>query len=345
MENTDILLSIVIPTYNMEDYLCRCIESLIVNDKDILQKIEVLVVIDGATDHSSEIAHCYQDKYPSIVKVIDKENGNYGSCVNRGLQEAKGKYIKIVDADDWVETDEFSKLVGKLSSLDVDLVITDFHRMNHNGNIIYTSNYSPTKSGIIDAKELVCQPCMQMHALTYRTQMLREHHYVQTTGISYTDTEWAVIPMLYVRQFAYLPCKVYCYQVGRGGQTMDSSVIIKRCSNFVKTFTKIIEWLKNENIGNIENTYSYKKLHESVVFFYYTILLESCMKQCDELRQFDLWLKSEFLTLYEHLDCAIDNQFSKFQYVRYWRNNDYIIRKKPMYYVIKGKLLRRLNLN
>lgn len=335
------IITIVVPTYNMEDYLCRCIESLIVNDTDILQKIEVLVVIDGATDHSSEIAHCYQDKYPSIVKVIDKENGNYGSCVNRGLQEAKGKYIKIVDADDWVETDEFSKLVGKLSSIDVDLVITDFRRVDQNGNVLYTSNYSPTKSGIIDAKDLASQPCMQMHALTYRTQLLREHHYVQTTGISYTDTEWAVIPMLYVRQFAYLPYQVYSYLVGRDGQTMDNSVIVKRCSHFVKTFTKIIEWLKNENIGNIENTYSYKKLHESVVFLYYTILLESCLKHCDDLKQFDLWLKDEFPILYNHLNRTTDNNSSKFQYVRYWRDNDYTIRKKPVYYVIRGKLLRR----
>ena len=83
------ILTIVIPTYNMQDYLRRCLESLIVPEKQMKQ-LEVLVINDGSKDNSSAIAHEYQDKYHDTFRVIDKGNGNYGSCVNRGLQEAKG---------------------------------------------------------------------------------------------------------------------------------------------------------------------------------------------------------------------------------------------------------------
>ena len=79
----------------MEKYLDKCLTSLIFDDKGLMAQLEVLVVIDGAKDRSSEIAHKYQDKYPNTFVVIDKKNGNYGSCINRGLKEAKGTYIKL----------------------------------------------------------------------------------------------------------------------------------------------------------------------------------------------------------------------------------------------------------
>lgn len=119
------ILTIVIPTYNMQDYLHRCLDSLIVPEEQ-MQLLEVLVVNDGSKDNSSVIAHEYQNKYPDTFRVIDKENGNYGSCVNRGLREATGKYIKILDADDWFDNVTLALYLIYLTALDVDLVLTDF---------------------------------------------------------------------------------------------------------------------------------------------------------------------------------------------------------------------------
>ena len=81
----------------MEKYLNKCLDSLIVENMNLL---EVLIINDGSKDNSSNIAHVYENKYPNTFRVIDKENGNYGSCINRGIKEAKGKYIKVLDADD-----------------------------------------------------------------------------------------------------------------------------------------------------------------------------------------------------------------------------------------------------
>ena len=119
----DKILSIVIPTYNMEKYLDKCLTSLIISDKKLFESLEVLVVIDGAKDRSSEIAHNYQEKYPNVIRVIDKENGNYGSCVNRGLLEAVGKYFLVLDADDSFDNDCFLEYLKNIQNLDVDLII------------------------------------------------------------------------------------------------------------------------------------------------------------------------------------------------------------------------------
>lgn len=103
------LLSIVVPTYNMERYLARCLDSLLV--PSVIKHIEILVINDGSKDQSGVIAHNYQERYPQSVKVIDKENGGYGSVLNIGLLNASGKYFKVCDSDDWFDGEAFGNFV------------------------------------------------------------------------------------------------------------------------------------------------------------------------------------------------------------------------------------------
>ena len=142
-------LTLVIPSYNMEAYLPRCIDSLgidalkkvVLPDAGTLgDKLEVLVVNDGSTDKTSEIAHAFESRYSQIVRVIDKQNGHYGSCVNRGLAEATGTFIKILDADDTFETRAFHAYMHFLTEIcgdgddgEIDLVLTDFQKINFDG--------------------------------------------------------------------------------------------------------------------------------------------------------------------------------------------------------------------
>ena len=121
------ILTIVIPTYNMQDYLRRCLDSLIVAD-DLMNTYEVLVINDGSKDSSSVIGHEYQDRYPATFRVIDKGNENYGSCINRGLAEAKGRYIKVLDADDWFDNIQFALYLEYLVNLEreVDMILTPY---------------------------------------------------------------------------------------------------------------------------------------------------------------------------------------------------------------------------
>ena len=116
----DKVLSIIVPTYNMERYLDKCLSSLCVTDHNLLNTLEVLVINDGSKDASSKIGHRYHDEYPYVFRVIDKENGNYGSCINRGLKEATGKYIKVLDADDYFDSSVLGQYLDFLFEQEVD---------------------------------------------------------------------------------------------------------------------------------------------------------------------------------------------------------------------------------
>ena len=112
----DKILTIIIPTYNMSEYLDTCLKSLIIKSN----LLEVLIINDGSKDNSLDIAKKYEKKYPHIFRTIDKPNGNYGSCVNRGLKEATGKYVKVLDADDKFNTESLTNLIDIASKTDVD---------------------------------------------------------------------------------------------------------------------------------------------------------------------------------------------------------------------------------
>ena len=120
----DKLLTITVPVYNTEEYLPKCLDSLIIDEyMDIL---EVLIVIDGSPDNSLTIAQEYAQRYPNTFIVINKENGGHSSAINKGLELATGKYFKLLDSDDWFNKDSFKVFLERLSNLDVDLILTNY---------------------------------------------------------------------------------------------------------------------------------------------------------------------------------------------------------------------------
>ena len=92
-------ITFTVPCYNSQDYMERCIESLLPGGEDV----EIIIVDDGSKDATGEIADYYERQYPSIVKAVHKENGGHGSGVNAGLKRASGMYFKVVDSDDWLD--------------------------------------------------------------------------------------------------------------------------------------------------------------------------------------------------------------------------------------------------
>ena len=104
------LLTITVPCYNSEKYMQKCIDSLLTGGEDV----EILIVDDGSTDGTAGIADEYAERYPSIVKVIHKENGGHGSGVNAGIENASGLFFKVVDSDDWVLDTAYQKVLETL---------------------------------------------------------------------------------------------------------------------------------------------------------------------------------------------------------------------------------------
>lgn len=118
------ILTIIVPTYNAEKYLRRTLESFLI--ETILEEIEVLVINDGSTDNSLAVAMEYASRYPDSYHVITKENGGHGSGINCGIENATGFYFKVVDADDWVDSAAFCRLVETLKQKNADIIYSGF---------------------------------------------------------------------------------------------------------------------------------------------------------------------------------------------------------------------------
>ncbi len=103
-------LTITVPCFNSEEYLRRCLDSLVIGG----DAVEIIVVDDGSTDRTGEIAESYQRRFPESVTVVHKENGGHGSGVNTGLRLASGRYFKVVDFDDWLKETAYRKLLRQI---------------------------------------------------------------------------------------------------------------------------------------------------------------------------------------------------------------------------------------
>ena len=112
------LLSVIVPVYNVEAYLCRCVDSIL---SQSYRELEVILVDDGSGDDSGRICDEYAAADPR-VRVIHKENGGLSSARNRGLEAAKGDYLTFVDSDDWIEPESYGPMIGLLEQYDGDLV-------------------------------------------------------------------------------------------------------------------------------------------------------------------------------------------------------------------------------
>ena len=120
-------ISFAIPCYNSEAYMEKAINSILVGGEDV----EIIVVNDGSKDGTQAIAERYQEKYPTIVKAVSKENGGHGDAVNWGLRHATGKYFKVVDSDDWVDEESLHKILEAVKNFveaetEVDMIIANY---------------------------------------------------------------------------------------------------------------------------------------------------------------------------------------------------------------------------
>ena len=271
------LLSIIIPTYNMEEYLRRCLDSLILENEDDSQLLDIIIINDGSTDSSSCIGHEYETRFPNVFRVIDKENGHYGSCVNRGLKEAEGKYVRVLDADDYLDCNVFPDYLHTLAVVDSDVFISDYNEVNEDGMVTRAVHFK----GLVEKKKSVVTSMfanmrMLIHAVAYRTELLRQIDYCQSEGLLYTDQEWMFLPFAYCKSYYYLPnMPLYNYLLGRKGQSVDRKMHCKNISDEVKgLYVMIDKYLdKKEELDEIGLNYLEGRLRSRMRVVYSTYIL------------------------------------------------------------------------
>ncbi|MBR6733575.1 MAG: glycosyltransferase [Kiritimatiellae bacterium] len=223
------VLTVIVPAFNMESYLSACLGSLGLQASS-MDSLDVIVVNDGSQDRTGEIAHAFAQRSPGAVRIIDKQNGNYGSCINAALSVARGEYVKVLDADDAFDGDalaEFVEFLAGLAEPRPDMVFSDYSVVDASGRVAGTEKIPFAPGRAIDLAEILAAPPVMMHGVAYRTQMLRDLGYRQLEGVSYTDLEWSFLPLAGVRSAVRFPRVLYRYLLGRERQTMSGEALAR----------------------------------------------------------------------------------------------------------------------
>lgn len=239
------LLTVTIPAYNSEDYLERAVDSLLGMGDDI----EVLIIDDGSTDRTAQIADHYEKQYPQIVRAIHKENGGHGSGVNRGLLEANGLYFKVLDSDDWFDRDAFSLVLETLRRLEeknesIDCLLTNYvyERVSEGKQkVICYKNAFPEQRIFAweEMSHLHTSQNILMHSVIYRTQMLWECGLKLPDHTFYVDNLFVYQPLARVERLYYLNVDLYRYFIGREDQSVNEKVMMGRIDQQLKV-TKLM---------------------------------------------------------------------------------------------------------
>lgn len=238
-------ITFTVPCYNSEDYMERCIDSLLSAD----EQVEIIIVDDGSTDGTGEIADNYAKNYPEIVKVVHQENGGHGAGVNAGLALATGKYFKVVDSDDWLDEEELKKLLKKIKHWEktdttVDLIICNYiydHLLkNKTKQMRYKNVLKENKiCGWRDLGHFRPSQYLVMHSLFYRTEVLKKSGVKLPKHTFYVDNIFANQPLPYVKTLCYLNLDLYHYFLGREDQSVNEKILMQRIDQQIRV-TKLV---------------------------------------------------------------------------------------------------------
>ncbi len=234
------LLTFTVPCYNSQNYMCRCVDSLLVGGEDV----EIIIVDDGSVDDTGKIADEYARKYPSIVRVIHQENGGHGAGLNAGLNHATGLYFKVVDSDDWVDEESYHQILDTLHNLCsagcmLDMMISNFvyekEGARHKSATRY-HNILPQGQlfGWEETRNFKIGKYILMHSVIYRTQLLRDCHLVLPKHTFYVDNLFVYVPLPYVKTMYYLDVDFYRYYIGRDDQSVNEKNMIKNIDQQIK---------------------------------------------------------------------------------------------------------------
>lgn len=254
MKKTDKLISFAIPSYNSEKYLSHCVDSLLTGGEEI----EIIIVNDGSTDATAQIAEEYAASKPDIVKVIHKENGGHGSGVNAGLNEAKGLYFKVVDSDDWVDVESLKTLLETIrehqksdSLADMYIVNFIYDKVDENKRFVRKWNKNMPKNQFFDwsnVKKFKRSEAILMHSIVYKTDVLKKSDTVLPEHTFYVDNYFVYKPLPFMNKIFYIDTDFYHYYIGRQDQSVNIKNFTKRYEQQIRVMKKIIDAYSYDDI-------------------------------------------------------------------------------------------------
>lgn len=298
------ILTIAIPAYNVERYLRQCLDSFLV--ESVLSEIEILIINDGSEDSTEQIGLEYQRRFPESICVITKENGGHGSAINTGIEYAQGKYFKIVDGDDWVNSEEWEEFIHFLKSQECDLVASNFRKMDHTtqlplrqqGRTFYNIRYNET----YQFQDIYGKAFIKMHSMTIRTSIFKENNIKISEHCFYVDAEYIFFPIPYIKTVIFYEPDIYMYRLGLPGQSIDIKKMQKNMSNHTHVLERMLKYYDQLNQTQLPNgTLKYMqdsigKIVASQVKIYISFPLGSGMRK--KLMEMDQEIKKKYPEIY-----------------------------------------------
>jgi len=316
------ILTVVVPVYNTEKYIKRCLDSL--DNEEINAKLEVLIVSDGSKDNSINIAKEFEQRLPDTFKVIEKENGGHGSTINKGLEFATGKYFRVLDSDDWVDNINFVKFVKELEKLDIDLVVTDYSKEyvyeGTNEKILYDNLEKGKKYDFDDFDlEIIKDKYFVMATSTYKTEVLRKSNLKLMEKTFYVDMQYNVVPIVNVNNFIYLDFDIYRYFIGRAEQSVNTASFAKNHLNHDKVIKFLIDYYCKLDKKISTNKKNYIKMIIKYMLFthysIYCVYFQNKYSGYKIVKNFDKYLLNKNKELYDVSNISYIKIYRKVKFI------------------------------
>ena len=300
------LLSIAIPCYNSQDYMAHAIESLLPGGDEV----EILIVNDGSSDRTAEIAEDYARRYPGIVRAVHKENGGHGDAVMAGLAEAAGLYFKVVDSDDWVDADAYPKVLETLRAYvrePLDMLISNYIYDKAGATHHHVTSYHRALPegrvfGWAQTRHFHKGQYLLMHSVIYRTQLLRDCHMTLPKHTFYVDDLYVFVPLKDVRRMLYLNVNFYHYFIGRDDQSVQEQVMIRRIDQYIKVNKLLFTEVDLDAISD-PHLYRYMLNFLEIITSVSSVMLIKAGTKEHLRKKDELWafIKKESPAAYRHL--------------------------------------------
>lgn len=296
------LLSIAVPSYNVEQTLEATLRSLCV--PSLLPVLDIMVVDDGSTDGTAALAQTFAEQYPDSVRVISQPNKGHGGAVNAGIAAAAGRYFKVVDGDDTLSADGFAHLLSCLHTSQADLVLAHYEKvpaddpehpvpMRFEGvefGRVYPFAELPLDSGLY----------FGIHSITIRTDLLRQNGIRLQEHTFYVDVEYGLLPIPYIQTVVFLDDTVYQYAVGRATQSIAVDSFVRRYGDHERVVKRMVTFVRETPLDSVRKAYAYSVLRK-LCFTQYMIAAfydQDLRRGGWRARRFDAWLQNSDPELY-----------------------------------------------
>lgn len=274
----DKILSVIVPAYNVALYLFHSVGTMLAHEN--AGKMEIIIVNDGSGDETLAVARKLQKKYPDgMVKIIDKENGGHGSAVNAGLKAATGKYVRIIDGDDWVDSLEMGRLIDILEKEDNDIIVTNYCEDRAAENIMVERKLyqfmQPGRSYQFDDLCYGGYGFSEWGPILATANFKKERFAFTLSEKSfYVDMEFDAFVAADAKTIVFYPLDIYRYFIGRAGQSISEESYKRNYAQHEAIIFRLIEFYKNSDISEAKRRYVLDKLILPMIHSHYLILIQ-----------------------------------------------------------------------